>query len=250
MSEISKKLIIGLGTGRCGSVSLSYFLNEQPGVKIFHEGRIDHEHNILKWDNDQENLLKWIYNLEKISVSNQYFGDIGMYFLHYVSFLIDQFPNIKFICLKRNREDVIKSYLKWTKTYNHWYNHNGENWQKEDYWDTAFPKFNEPDKAKALGLYWDMYYEEIERLIEKYPQQIRCFPTEALNSINSRNEILDFIEYQGERNLEGQYHANKLPSRFDKIRMAFAELGMKLGRQILPKSVRHQLWLKFGKFFY
>jgi hypothetical protein len=31
---MSKTLIIGLGTGRCGSLSLSYFLNNQPGVKV------------------------------------------------------------------------------------------------------------------------------------------------------------------------------------------------------------------------
>lgn len=247
---MSKTLIIGLGTGRCGSLSLSYFLNNQPGIKVLHEGAINYQAHPLKWYNDHENVLKWIENLDKLSDSNQYFGDIGMYFLPYVAFLIEKFPRGKFICLKREREAVIHSYLQWTQDHNPWYEHNGKTWQKNEVWDASFPKFNESDKAKAIGLYWDMYYEEIEKLIEKYPQNICCFQTESLNEVNSRNALLDFIEYDGDRNLEGQYHTHKKRAIFAKIRRNFAEVSISLGKQILPKSFRHQLWIKFAKFFY
>jgi hypothetical protein len=247
---MSKTLIIGLGTGRCGSLSLSYFLNNQPGIKVLHEGAINYQAHPLKWYNDHENVLKWIKNIEKLSDSSQYFGDIGMYFLPYVDFLIEQFPRSKFICLKREREAVIQSYLKWTQDHNPWYEYNREAWRKNNIWDDAFPKFNEPNKSKAVGLYWDMYYEEIDKLIKKYPQNICCFHTQLLNDINTRSDILDFIEYHGDRNLEGEYHTHKQRTIFDKLRVNFAEFGIKLGRQILPKSVRHQLWVKFAKFFY
>lgn len=127
---MSKTLIIGLGTGRCGSLSLSYFLNNQPGIKVLHEGAINYQAHPLKWYNDHENVWKWIENLDKLSDSNQYFGDIGMYFLPYVAFLIEKFPRSKFICLKREREAVIHSYLQWTQDHNPWYEHNGKTWKK------------------------------------------------------------------------------------------------------------------------
>jgi hypothetical protein len=246
---MTKKLIIGLGTGRCGSLSLCYFLNAQPGIKIFHEGTINYQHHPLMWDDDHKELLSWLNYLEKVSDSHQYFGDIGMYFLPYVSFLIDQYPDIKFICIKRGREAVIQSYLRWTKKYNHWYNHDGRIWKNNLSLDAAFPKFNEPDKAKAIGLYWDMYYEEIERLIKKYPQQISCFPIECFNYINGRNEILDFLEYQGQRSLEGDYKKHKQRTASDNLRANCLEVFFKFGRNTLPKSVRHWLWINFAKYF-
>ena len=246
---MKKKLIIGLGTGRCGSLSLGYFLNAQPGIKIFHEGTINYQHHPLKWNDDHENLLSWLNYLEIISNSHQYFGDIGMYFLPYVSFLIDRYPNSRFICLKREREAVIQSYLQWTKKYNHWYDHDGKFWQTNPNLDDAFPKFDEPDKAKAIGLYWDMYYAEIERLIKKYPQHISCFPTECLNHLNGRNKILDFLEYQEKRNLQGEYRKHQERTAIDNLRVSFLEVFLKIGRQTLPKSVRHQLWISFAKYF-
>jgi hypothetical protein len=48
-----------------------------------------------------------------------------MYFLPYVDFLIEKFPQSKFICLKREREAVIKSFVQWTQDHNPWYEHNG-----------------------------------------------------------------------------------------------------------------------------
>ncbi|WP_013325555.1 hypothetical protein [Gloeothece verrucosa] len=84
---MNKKLIIELGTGRCSSLSLCYFLNNQPGIKLLYEGTIDYKPHPLKWYNEHENILKWINNLDTLSDSSQYFEDIGMYFLPYVSFL-------------------------------------------------------------------------------------------------------------------------------------------------------------------
>lgn len=244
-----KKLIIGLGTGRCGSLSLSYFLSNQPGMKVLHEGTIYQKKHIIKWEKDHENLLEWIDKLENISDNNQYFGDIGMYFLPYVSFIISRFPNVRFICLKRKREQVVKSFLKWSSSVNHWYEHDGTTWDKDAMMDSAFPKFNEPDKAKAIGLYWDMYYEEIDRLIATYPQNISCFSIESLNSISGRNEILDFVEYRGERKLNGDYikHKNTGINYLSKCCLHWAVWS---GQRTLPKPVRHWLWTICGRHLY
>jgi hypothetical protein len=143
-----KKLIIGLGTGRCGSLSLSSFLSDQQGIQVLHEGNI-----------------------------------------------------------------------------------------------------NEPDKAKVLGLYWDMYYEEIDRLILEYPEHICCLSTESLNSLIGRNEILDFIGYKGERKVNGNYIKNKHDD-FNSFYKNSLNILLWMGRHTLPKSVRHLLWKIIGKNLY
>lgn len=244
-----KKLIIGLGTGRCGSLSLSSFLSDQQGIQVLHEGNINDKPNPFKWENDYENILQWIEELENNSNSNQYFGDTGMYFLPYVSSLITQFPDIRFICLKRNRQEVINSFLVKTQDRNHWCEHDGKIWKKDPVWDSVFPKFNEPDKAKVLGLYWDMYYEEIDRLILEYPEHICCLSTESLNSLIGRNEILDFIGYKGERKVNGNYIKNKHDD-FNSFYKHSLNILLWMGRHTLPKSVRHLLWKIIGKNLY
>jgi len=205
-----KKLIIGLGTGRCGTSSLSRFLTDQPGIRVLHEGRIDGAKSPpIRWEGDHENLLRWLDELATLCGSEQYYGDIGMYFLPYVEFLVERFDNIQFICLKRNRKAVIKSYLNWTENRNHWYEHDGSFWERDERWDAAYPKFDEPDKAKALGLYWDMYHAEVDRLVAKYPSQVVCLPMDCLNHAAGQNQILDFIGYGGDRRIASKYVFNK-----------------------------------------
>ena len=55
---MEKQLIISIGTGRCGSVSLSKFLSAQKHTNVIHEGRIDYCSKLIKWTNDVE-LFKW-----------------------------------------------------------------------------------------------------------------------------------------------------------------------------------------------
>ena len=238
------KLIIGLGTGRCGTTSLSVFLNAQEKTKVLHEGHDGKDYHLLPWYNAETLVLLWLDSLTQSNTANDYYGDVMLYFLPYVEFIMSKFSNAVFICLQRNRAEVIDSYMNWTgESVNHWSYHDGRTWQYDD-WDACFPKFDEPDKAKAIGLYWDSYYAEVERLIKIYPNKIACFPTEYLNSIEGQNVILDFIGYTGKRQTGIACHANKRCSKG-----LFRSLMLKvmiLSRLILPKQVRHFLWHNFS----
>ena len=58
---MDKQLIISIGTGRSGSLSLSHFLNNQNKVRVLHEGKIE-ERNIrklIKWEKDEDTLFEW-----------------------------------------------------------------------------------------------------------------------------------------------------------------------------------------------
>lgn len=281
---MAKKLIIGLGTGRCGTLSLSLFLNAQPGITMLHEGKQEGARaRPLRWQGDRDELWRWLETLERASGDSAYYGDIGMYFLPYAEALIQRFPDIKLVCLKRNRQEVVNSYLEWTQGRNHWFEHDGVAWDKNPAWDGAFPKFNEPDKAKAIGLYWDMYYADVDRLIRQYPGHIACFWMDSLNRKRGRRAILDFIGYGGPRVVDGHHRANQRPSIAAAAKAAQAARAARMARAakalqarcraaamslqrwaaraplwvadktldtcrvILPKKLRHYLWMAFAK---
>ena len=206
----AKELIIGLGTGRCGTVSLSHFLNEQPGAFFIHEGAYQDMRVLFPWEGPPKAVLDWLDKLAGFAGEKEWFGDTGSYYLPYVEAILGQYPDATFICFERDRAGVVRSFITKTQTgnRNHWYDHQGKKWRKDPRWDASFPKFDEPDKEKAIGLYWDRYHEMATALAEKYPAHFRIFPMTILNSPEGRAELLDFAAYTGARVLDGEYIAN------------------------------------------
>jgi hypothetical protein len=184
---MNKKLIIGLGTGRCGTVSLYRLLNFQKNSFFTHESK-----PLLPWKFNQKKIdgkLKTYLNKNK-----KYVGEVNLSFLPYVEYIIEKYPFAKFIVLKRPKKDVIKSILTFTglSNYNHWIEHDGKKWRKGGKWDTMFPKYHTDSKEKAIGLYWEDYHNQVGKLLKKYPKNILLFKTEDLNSNVKVKEILDF----------------------------------------------------------
>lgn len=216
---MKKQLIISIGTGRCGSVSLSKFLSSQKSINFLHEGRLI-SHNIrrlIKWDNDHENLFNWIDFLINLD-NNKFVGDTGMYYLPYIEKIIEKYPNVKVIVMERKKNEVVNSYLKKTQGRNHWYDHNGNGWEIDNKWDPCFPKYDISKKKMALEKYWDEYQSLSSDLIKKYPKTIKKWTIESFNSSNVKNEILDFINYNLEREIDKDFkHNTKLKSQKETI---------------------------------
>ena len=214
-----KKLIISIGTGRCGSVSLSKFLSSQKSTNFLHEGRLE-SHDIrklIKWENDDKNLFDWIDFLLKLD-ENRFIGDTGMYFLPYVEKIINKFPEVRIIAMERKKSEVVNSYLKKTIGRNHWLNHNGDVWEIDAKWDPCFPKYNIIDKQKALEKYWEEYKLETSKLIKKYPKNVKKWTVESFNTTDGKNEILDFINYDLEREINKNFkHNTNLKSQKETI---------------------------------
>jgi len=211
MKSIKRQLIISIGTGRSGSVSLSYFLSHQNKMRVLHEGRIDEKkiRKLIKWSDDKIELFNWLTFLENSNSTNHFFGDTGMYYLPYIKDIIKKYPNVKIIGLVRDKKSVVNSYLNKTKNRNHWFNHNGKKWKKDEVWDACYPKYPEEDKKKALGLYWDEYNKTSLNLQLEYPKNVKIWKIEEFNSIKGKNEILDFIGYNLERDTTNNFILNQ-----------------------------------------
>ena len=195
-----KKFIIGLGTGRCGTKSLAALLSAQPNTVVAHE----YHRSPLPWHFSEDAIEKRMNSLEMIN------GDVGFYYLNYVDFILKKKPDTRFICLKRRKEEVIASYLKKTDGRNHWVNHDNKIWSADPLWDVAYPKFDTSDKASAIGMYYDLYYQIIHTLKDKYPNNLKIFDIERLNSRKGIRSMLIFCGYtQHEMNVSIKY-LNKL----------------------------------------
>jgi len=182
---MEKQLIIGLGSGRCGTTSLYRLLNLQKNSHIRHESK-----PMLTWEYDKEKIDN---KLEKIlSKNKRYVGDVASYYLPYIEYIISKNPSAKFIILKRSREEVVKSFIK--KTAKHDWNHWKINPRKNEInqWDSIFPKYNLNSKEEAIRKYWNRYYQKCEKLLKKYPENVKIFNMEDLNSKTKVKDILDF----------------------------------------------------------
>lgn len=172
-------VIIGLGTGRCGTVSLSRLLNLQEKSKF------SHELQRLPWVIDKERFNK-LYQRINLKEFN-FVGDVSFYNLPYINLFLKKNKNTKFILLKRDREEVVRSFLKKTKTSNHF--------QKgavtKHIWDECFPRFEAKDKAEAIEKYYDHYYD----LSKEIPND-NIFKINTLE-LNNKNKCMEMLNFCG-----------------------------------------------------
>lgn len=252
-----KKLVIGLGSGRSGTASLTSLIDRQSGGICFHEmnpacavftgNRQPHvnavlelnailaggERNTLTIDYSRPQSVETYQRLQGMGEVNV-IGDIAFYYLHYVDDLLQAAPDCKFVCLKRDRAQTIASWLKkssigrwrslWladrlkallTRTpfytgYNYWQEHDGSRWKKDPVWDSCFPKFQAASKEEAIGMYWDYYYLEADRLQRQHPECFRVFDVAQMSSREGQENILSFIGLpEGQRVYDGEVHLHK-----------------------------------------
>jgi hypothetical protein len=182
-----RQIVVGLGTGRCGTQSLSALLSMQPESNVLHE-----RHRFrVRWhgaESEIDDLLRWCREASDLRLV----GDVGFYYLPSVEYILSQQPDVKFPCMQRDREDTVTSYMRKTRRRNHWVRHRGIVYRHND-WDDCYPKYDGLSKAEAIGRYWDEYYERATQFEQTYPTNFRVFPTDALNSETGQHEILSFL---------------------------------------------------------
>jgi hypothetical protein len=120
-------------------------------------------------------------------------GDVAYYYLPYLKRLIETIPGLKVVCLKRDRQEVIDSYMRQTQGWNHWYEHDGQLWAHDPFWDVTYPKYPIAHKPDAIGAYWDEYYGTIQHIADQHPGNVQLMDTETLNTRAGQDTIFDFI---------------------------------------------------------
>lgn len=199
---MNKTVIIGLGSGRSGTKSLAVLLDSQANTLVLHETNPD----APGFPKDMKLFNKRFDIIEQYE--EQYIGDVSFYNIYYISELVEKFKdyNLKFIVIKRPRNNVINSYKR----------HAGNNdwWGKKSsdkYWTRFYPEY-EGTLSEKIGKYWDWYYSEVDKLSESL-DNMKIFNINDLNTIEGVNNILDFVGYSEKRNVQIKIQKNRKASK-------------------------------------
>ena len=196
---MKNNIILGCGTGRCGTMSLAKLLN---GCK---ESNIEHERGtVLPWIIDSK---KWISVYKEINkLEGKYVGNVSFFYLNYIKKAIEDL-GAKVVILKRDKKKVVESFIDRGGGYNHFTQN--KNTHK---FDICFPKYEGLETRKAYEKYWIEYNKIAKELQEKYPENIKIFSVDKLNSKKGQDSIFDFcnIEKEDRVYLENTYHNTHL----------------------------------------
>lgn len=169
---MSKPTIIGCGTGRCGTKSLSKILSTCEMTEVTHE--TDPK---LYWENDKN------YE-EKLEQFKDGLDDVALYYGKYIERFLEDLDDVRVIVLMRDKDEVIESFKAVTVDRNHW---NGEITEE---WDRCFPDYGESDKDAAISMYYQQYYENIPLKDER----VLVIPTAGLSWKKTQEAICEHCE--------------------------------------------------------
>ena len=192
---MSQKIVLGIGTGRCGMSSLAKILNQQPDMVCSHE-----EPPLLPWHHaDGQDAVRQRFARFRLHGQASLLGDVASFYLPYLEEALSAEPEIRIVCLKRPRKEVVASFCRWLDDAfplptNHWAKRPAPGWHHDPHWTRLYPHYDTPHREEGIGRYWDEYYTRVEAIAERRPENIRIFDTyEALNTETGMRELLSFV---------------------------------------------------------
>jgi hypothetical protein len=100
---------IGIGTGRCGTASLAKVLNQQTDAVCSFD-----EPPLLPWRHaDGPRVIRERFARFQLHGKARRLGDCRSFYLPYLEVAIAVEPDIRVVCLKRPREEVVGSFCQW-----------------------------------------------------------------------------------------------------------------------------------------
>eukprot|EP01102_Stenamoeba_stenopodia_P007242 TRINITY_DN2018_c0_g1_i1.p1 TRINITY_DN2018_c0_g1~~TRINITY_DN2018_c0_g1_i1.p1 ORF type:complete len:262 (+),score=50.11 TRINITY_DN2018_c0_g1_i1:112-786(+) len=195
--EDDRQLIFGIGTGRCGTMSLHKLLSLQPNTTVTHEMSPHFPWNATRCER-QVKVASWTEIL--LRRPKQFMGDIASWYLPYVTEILELYPRTKILCLKRDKDSVVESFARRADQYNHWQDASViEASALNLRWNTLFPHYNDAvDREEAIGRYWDDYYLKVEDLLKKYGDNtVRIVDTVTFfRNAEVQSEVLNWLGFK------------------------------------------------------
>jgi len=239
------QLVIGLGTGRCGTTTFSHLLRSQRGTRAL----FSHElHPVLPWaaggnasraaELASERVSTLLRRVEGRAAAPGapplLVGDVASFYLPFVRALLAAEPGARFVVLQRPRRAVVASFLAKDPGVDLWSAcAPRDGWSDNHaYWATAHPKLacgvgpgGEPraDARAALGAYWDLYAAEAGALAAAFPDRVRVVDSPRIfRQKAALTELLTWLGFE-QPNVEGRM------GRYNKGRARGGE-SVELGR--------------------
>ncbi len=194
------RIVVGLGPGRCGTWSLCKLLYTQRSVYSTHETVSGTPP--MPWEPDTTEMWRQLYRLHVMAGKAKLIrkepvktiAPVAFFWISYVSEMVKMLTEPIFICLQRDRAEVIESFMVTSEAENPWTVPDSKSWTDKDvkpWWNCAMPNYDLP-KEKAIAKYYDDYYEAAEFWQDRVPDIFRIFPVDTLNTKDGVESILDF----------------------------------------------------------
>ena len=194
-----RKLIIGLGSGRCGTTTLARILNAQENALF------THENFTLPWRVNECMGLGAVVSMHGRDANM--FGDSAFYWIKYVPEVLRYAPDARFVCLKRNKNEVVRSFLARSDKQNWWTDPSSKHWDTElklEFKIIMFPKYDLP-KTDGVSEYYDEYYRKAVAWEKIYPRNFKIFNMEeVLNEEVAQIKMFDFCGIENPKLMLGK----------------------------------------------
>jgi len=183
------EIILGIGSGRCGSTSLCAAVASVPEACAVHEIP-----PLIYWEPLDEQVQ---FHLDRMRLLADYYSvvfEAAHWWLNALDRFVAEFPGGKVIALHRNTDSCVRSFLnvkgRGRGSFNHWAPPESNFWAP-NLWDPTYPSYSvnvelvpDPDTAKAAMIerYVREYNQSLRQLAEIDPQRVLLVRTEDLAS--------------------------------------------------------------------
>ena len=212
--------VIGIGTGRCGTMSVARLLGGCQDCTVYHEMAAETE--ALPWEFDPERAHAKLERL--LRMPGLLAGDVALYYLNYVEFFLERMPDLRIVHIYREKQAVVRSFLERTAGRNHWMP-DDRTAKPDPIWDKCFPKY--PDaatKAEAVARYYDDYILAVARLMTKHSDRVLDLNVRHLDNVHQQALLFDFLELPEANRRYGVVRSNHDLEYGERVRPAAEEL--------------------------
>ena len=198
-------VVLGLGTGRSGSTSLSHIMAGIPDSCATHENP-----PMIYWRPDPEQVA---FHLERLALLRTHYAvvfDAAHWWLHAVDAVRARFPDARFIGLRRKLMSCVNSFVQikgiGPGTCNHWLPPDSP-LTAQTSWDPTYPSYNflsptegqtEAGKRRLIETYLRDYNAQMQTLAAECPPGWLLLSTETLHHRGTQQRIFDHVGVSGE----------------------------------------------------
>lgn len=191
--DIVQRIILGMGAGHCGLGLLATILAAQKSARVSVA-----QPPLLPWEprpngpGIRERIARWR------SAAAAIVGDVAAFYLPYAEEAVAAEPEVRMVCLKRPREEVIAGFRvhldrAGPPRIDHWSRDPAPGWTHHPLLTQTYPQYGTTDREEGLALYWNEYYHRAEGLARRSPANFHVVDGEALSDPEGVRAVLDFV---------------------------------------------------------